>query len=93
MTETKEVLYEVKDRIATITLNRPEKRNSINGGIISGMNHGLDQADQDPGVSAIILIGAGGNFCSGADLGEADLLSSHPFWRFTKTGDIMPGCC
>jgi enoyl-CoA hydratase len=79
MTETKEVLYEVKDRIATITLNRPEKRNSINGGIISGMNNGLDQADQDPGVSAVILIGAGGHFCSGADLGGGGFAGQQSF--------------
>ena len=79
MTETNEVLYEVKDRIATITLNRPEKRNSINGGIISGMNQGLDQADQDPGVSAVILIGAGGNFCSGADLGGGGFIVQPSF--------------
>jgi enoyl-CoA hydratase len=79
MTETKDVLYDVKDRIATITLNRPEKRNSINGGIISGMNMSLDQADQDPGVSAIILIGAGGNFCSGADLGGGGFIVQPSF--------------
>jgi enoyl-CoA hydratase len=79
MTETQEVLYEVKDRIATITLNRPDKRNSINGGIISGMNSGLEQADHDPGVSAVILIGAGGNFCSGADLGGGGFIVQPSF--------------
>lgn len=79
MTETKEVLYEVKDRVAIITLNRPDKRNSINAGIISGLTLGLDQADQDPSVSAVILIGAGGNFCSGADLGAGGFLGQQSF--------------
>ena len=79
MIESKEVLYEVQDRIATITLNRPEKRNSINGGITLGMTQGLDQADQDPGVSAVILIGAGGHFCSGADLGGGGFLGQQSF--------------
>ncbi len=69
MTETKEVLYEVKDRIATITLNRPDKRNSINASILIGLTLGFDQADKDIAVSAVILIGAEGHFCSGADLG------------------------
>ena len=79
MTETKEVLYEVKDRIAIITLNRPDKRNSINAGITSGLTLGLDQADQDPGVSAVILTGAGGNFCSGADLGGGGFSGQQSF--------------
>jgi enoyl-CoA hydratase/carnithine racemase len=69
MTEQKEVLYDVKGHIATITLNRPERRNAINEGIINGMNEGLDQADRDPAVSVVILTGSGGHFCSGADLG------------------------
>jgi len=64
-----EVLYEVQDRVATITLNRPDTRNSISAGIRAGLSEGFDRADQDPGVSAVILTGAGGNFCSGADLG------------------------
>ena len=79
MTETREVLYEVKDRIAVITLNRPDQRNSINGGIIAGLNLGLDQADQDPGVSAVILNGAGGHFCSGADLGGSGFSGKQSF--------------
>jgi enoyl-CoA hydratase len=79
MTETREVLYEVKDRIATITLNRPAQRNSINGGIIAGLNSGLDQADQDPDVSAVILTGAGGHFCSGADLGGGGFTGKQSF--------------
>ncbi len=69
MSEAREVLYEVKDRVAAIILNRPEQRNAINAGLIAGLNLGLDWADQDPGVSAVLLSGAGGHFCSGADLG------------------------
>jgi enoyl-CoA hydratase len=79
MTEVKEVLYEVRDRIATITLNRPNQRNSINAGITTGLNLGLDQADQDPDVSAIILTGAGGHFCSGADLGGSGFSGPQSF--------------
>jgi enoyl-CoA hydratase len=79
MTEPQEVLYEVKEHIATVTLNRPAQRNSINGGILSGLNLGLDQADQDPCVSAIILTGAGGHFCSGADLGGSGFSGQQSF--------------
>ena len=79
MAEVKEVLYEVKDRIATITLNRPERRNAINDGIIAGLNQGLDRADQNPNVSAVILIGQGGHFCSGADLGGGGFTGQQSF--------------
>jgi enoyl-CoA hydratase len=79
MTETSQVLYEVKGRIATITLNRPETRNSINPVITSGLSNHLDQADQDPGVSAVVLTGAGGNFCSGADLGGGGFSGQQSF--------------
>jgi enoyl-CoA hydratase/carnithine racemase len=79
MTENNDVLYEVQDRLATITLNRPDKRNSINAGITAGLNRALDQADQDPLVSAIVLTGAGGHFCSGADLGGGGLTGQQSF--------------
>jgi enoyl-CoA hydratase/carnithine racemase len=69
MTETREVLYNVKDRVATITINRPERRNALNPNVMAGLNRYLDEAGADPSVSAVALTGAGGNFCSGADLG------------------------
>ncbi|GAB4342285.1 MAG: enoyl-CoA hydratase/isomerase family protein [Candidatus Abyssubacteria bacterium] len=69
MSESQEVLYDVKDMVATITMNRPERRNALNQNVMAGLNRYLDQAGADPGVSAIILTGAAGNFCSGADLG------------------------
>jgi enoyl-CoA hydratase/carnithine racemase len=69
MSENQEVLYEVKDKVATITINRPERRNALNPTVMAGLNTYFDQAGAAPDVSAIILTGAGGNFCSGADLG------------------------
>ncbi len=69
MSENQEVLYSVKDKVATITINRPERRNSINSNVMAGLNQYFDQAGAAPDVSAIILTGAGSNFCSGADLG------------------------
>ena len=69
MSENQEVLYSVEAKVATITINRPERRNSLNPNVMAGLNQYLDQAEADPGISAIILTGAGGNFCSGADLG------------------------
>jgi enoyl-CoA hydratase/carnithine racemase len=69
MSENQEVLYEVKDKVATIIMNRPQRRNALNTNVMAGLNQYLDEAGAASDVSAIILTGAGGNFCSGADLG------------------------
>jgi len=69
VSENQEVLCDIKDRVATITINRPERRNALNPGVIVGLKQYLDEIGANPKVSAIILTGAGGNFCSGADLG------------------------
>ncbi len=62
------VLYEVRDAIARITLNRPDKRNALNDELIAALKEALRCADQDENVRAVILAGAGPDFCSGADL-------------------------
>lgn len=62
------VLYEKKDNIAVITLNRPEVLNAVNQALMQGLSQALDQAEGDDEVRAIILTGAGRAFCAGADL-------------------------
>src|SRR6266850_2993731 len=62
------VLFAVADGIARITLNRPEKRNALNDAVIAALKDALRQADQNESVRAVILAGAGADFCSGADL-------------------------
>lgn len=69
MSENQDVLYEVKDKVATITINRPKRRNALNPNVMADLNKYIDQSNEAPDVSAIILTGAEGNFCSGADLG------------------------
>jgi len=70
MSEENEVLYDVKDRIATVTLNRPERMNSIDDSMPINIAKAMKQAATDPGVRAIILTGAGRAFCAGADIGR-----------------------
>ena len=63
------VLYDIQDRVATITLNRPERRNAINQEIVSGMITALADARENPDVWVIIITGTGDKaFCAGADL-------------------------
>ena len=65
--ELKTTLYDVSDRIATITLNRPHRMNAWTGRMHTEYRHLLRQADQDPAVRAIIVTGSGRGFCVGAD--------------------------
>src|SRR5712691_8644942 len=62
------VLYEVRDSVARITLNRPEKRNALNDRLIATLKDALRRTDRDETVRAVILAGAGSDFCAGADL-------------------------
>ena len=62
------VLYSVDRAVARITLNRPEKRNALNDAVIAGIKEGLKKAGSDEDVKAVVISGAGKDFCSGADL-------------------------
>lgn len=76
MTEEKpSVLYAVADAIATITLNRPEKRNALNDELIQSLAQALKSAGNDSAVRAIVITGAGSDFCSGADLSALQKIS------------------
>jgi methylglutaconyl-CoA hydratase len=64
-----EVLHEKRERSFWITINRPGKRNALNGQVIDGIREGLRIAHGDPDVRVVVLTGAGEKaFCAGADL-------------------------
>jgi enoyl-CoA hydratase len=64
-----DVQLEVKDKIATIVLNRPEARNAFNGGILKGLYDAAAHILADPSISVAIITGAGDkSFCAGIDL-------------------------
>ncbi len=62
------LLYEVADRVATITLNRPERLNAINDELPRELRQAVEQAQRDSDVHVIVLQGAGKGFCGGYDL-------------------------
>jgi enoyl-CoA hydratase/carnithine racemase len=66
-----ELLYEKDGPIATITLNRPERMNTISGPMLAELSARLLDANADRDVRAIILTGSGRAFCAGLDLQEA----------------------
>ncbi len=69
MATTDEVLYSVAERVATITINRPQRKNAITEGVVAELGRFLGEAASDEQVGAVVLRGADGNFCAGADLG------------------------
>jgi enoyl-CoA hydratase/carnithine racemase len=66
--EYSQILYDVTDAVATITLNRPDKMNAFTGTMMREVIDAFDQVDADDGVRAVIVTGAGRAFCAGADL-------------------------
>jgi enoyl-CoA hydratase len=66
------VLYTVADKIARVMMNRPGAMNAMGGGMVPALRQALERAQSDPDVSVIVLSGAGGNFCVGDDLKEAE---------------------
>jgi len=70
---TRETIYEVANRVATITLNRPDKLNAWTATMEKEVRASLDEAERDANVGIIVLTGAGRGFCAGADM---SLLSS-----------------
>src|SRR5499425_3197615 len=65
-----DLLYEVKDKVATITLNRPDKLNAFTGDMIDAWQKSLAAAQADDAVNVVIVTGAGRAFCSGGDVGR-----------------------
>jgi len=63
-----EIIYEVSEQIATITLNRPEKLNAFTNRMLKEIISAFDESDADDDVRAVIVTGAGRAFCAGADL-------------------------
>jgi len=65
---TQETLYNVANRVATITLNRPDKLNAWTALMESEVRSHMEDAEQDDEVRVIVLTGAGRGFCAGADM-------------------------
>ena len=91
-----QLLYEVSDGVATVTLNRPEQRNALSNTLLAELVDAMETVRDDPAVRAVVLTGAGDTvFCAGADLGgfaaDVPLVEKHfgsdLFLRFFR---LMP---
>jgi enoyl-CoA hydratase len=63
-----QVEFVVDGPVATITLNRPEKRNAVSGAVAAELRAAFERFEEDDALSVAVLTGAGGHFCAGADL-------------------------
>jgi len=88
MTSYPDVLYEVKDRIATITMNRPDRLNAYTGRMADSIKLAMADAANDSDVRVIVLTGAGRGFCAGADM---DVLSGHVASGNNAATKVEPG--
>jgi enoyl-CoA hydratase/carnithine racemase len=66
------IIYEVDNKVLTITLNRPDRLNAFTGVMMRELIDAFDRADADDDVRVIIITGAGRGFCAGADLGRGE---------------------
>src|SRR3989441_5103948 len=94
-----DLLYEIKDRIATITLNRPDKLNAFTGPMIDAWVASLGEAQRDDRINVVVVTGSGRAFCAGGDvarMGEGEptpLEHKNQLWehihRIPKTLEAM----
>jgi methylglutaconyl-CoA hydratase len=76
MTQTSRVLYSVADGVATVTLNRPEKRNALDEQTIVELKECFARTNDEAAVRVVLLRGAGKDFCAGADLSELEKVAA-----------------
>ena len=87
------VIVEKKDRIGTITLNRPDVMNALDMDLILELKEAVTQMEKEEKIRVVILRGAGANFCSGADLNllAADIAPEKWLLGMRHLGSIVTG--
>jgi methylglutaconyl-CoA hydratase len=68
----RKILYEMRDGVARITLNRPDKRNALDGELVAELKAAFSASASDDACRVTLLAGAGTDFCSGADLANLE---------------------
>ena len=85
------LLYDVADRIATITVNRPDKLNALNDATVAELGRVVDEVRSSPAVAGVILTGAGRAFVAGADISELQSKSQADAYALARRGQEIFG--
>ena len=85
------IAVQVSDRVATVTVNRPDKLNALNDRVITELGEAVDQVVSDSNVGGIILTGAGRAFVAGADISELESHGPVSAKRLAQTGQDVFG--
>jgi enoyl-CoA hydratase len=84
------ILFEQKNKIGFITINRPDKLNALNNDTLEELSHCFSSLKSDDGVNAIIISGSGEKaFVAGADIGELNKLNSETGKEFSEKGQAI----
>lgn len=90
--EYEALLYEVADGIATVTMNRPERKNAANGVMWNELLDVARRISADPDIRSVVLTGAGGDFCSGADVSGMGGGDERPVHQLASMRHITDVC-
>lgn len=85
MSDYQQLIYQVSEGIATITLNRPDRLNAATDHMQTEIRQAIERARDDAAVRAIVLTGAGRGFCAGADMSDLDGLAPSDILRLDVT--------
>jgi 2-(1,2-epoxy-1,2-dihydrophenyl)acetyl-CoA isomerase len=89
------LIVERKDGVVTVTMNRPERKNAANGVMLNELKEILAEVEDRPDDRVMVLTGAGGAFCSGADLSDPNGPATDPtrsgLTRMRRLGDVALG--
>jgi enoyl-CoA hydratase/carnithine racemase len=86
VTEAPVLLSDDRDGVRTLTLNRPHRKNAIDPELWIALRDALNVAGRDGGVRALVITGAGGSFCSGADISVPEDI--HPKYKLQRLTDV-----
>jgi len=75
---TNELLFDVVDKVATITLNRPEARNAFSDAMLAAWAEALRECQRDDNINVVVLTGSGKSFCGGGDISQMGWSTDNP---------------